>query len=101
MKKTSLCFCFAFVFSISTVQAQKELVKLWQTEANLKVPESVLYDAGTKSLYFSNIDGNYMEKDHKGSIGKMNADGKNVTIDWVSGLNAPKGIGKYKDLLYV
>jgi len=43
-----------------------------------------------KTLYFSNIDGESNTKDHKGSIGKMNADGKMVIVDWVSGLNAPK-----------
>ena len=76
------------------------LVKLWQTDTLLKVPESVLFDAGTGLLYVSNIDGQPWEKDGKGSIGKVGLDGKIINVDWVTGLNAPKGMGLYKNTLY-
>lgn len=89
--------CVAFSFSM---HSQKQLVKLWQTEPDLKVPESVIYNRQYKTLYFSNIDGDYKEKDHKGSIGKLSPDGKNKTIDWVSGLSAPKGLGIHNGMLY-
>jgi hypothetical protein len=99
--KTSPLFaglaCLALGFSM---QAQKQLVKLWQTEADLKVPESVLFNKEEQTLYFSNIEGDYKEKDHKGSVGKLSPDGKNKTIDWVTGLNAPKGLGIYNGILY-
>ena len=78
------------------------LEKLWQTEAVLQVPESVLYDAERKILYTSNIDG--MEpwaNDGKGSIGKVSLDGKVIDAEWVTGLNGPKGMGLNGDLLYV
>lgn len=77
------------------------LVKLWQTDTLLKTPESVLFDAGDKVLYVSNIDGQPWEKDGRGSIGKIGLDGKIINVDWVTGLNAPKGMGRYKNNLYV
>lgn len=101
MKTSTLFSALACVALSFSMQSQKQLVKLWQTEADLKVPESVLYDKENKTVYFSNIEGNYKEKDHKGSIGKMSPDGKNKTIDWVSGLSAPKGLGAHKGMLYV
>ena len=50
-------------------QAQThKLTQVWETEATLKVPESVRYDAGRKVLYVSNIDGEPWAADGKGSI---------------------------------
>lgn len=86
--------------TFSTIQAQHKLVKLWQTDTILKVPESVLFDS--KVLYVSNIDGTQpWAKDGKGSIGKVGLDGKIIAVDWVAGLNAPKGMGIHKNKLYV
>lgn len=81
--------------------SQHKLTRLWETDTLLKVPESVLFDAGNKVLYVSNIDGTEpWAKDGKGSIGKVGLDGKIIKTDWVSGLNAPKGLGIYKGKLY-
>jgi hypothetical protein len=82
------------------LRAQHQLVKKWETDSVLKVPESVLYSAEDNLLYTSNIDGQPNEKDGKGSIGKVGLDGKIIQVDWVSGLNAPKGLGRYGNLLY-
>jgi hypothetical protein len=91
----TICFC-------SNSFAQHSLTKLWETDTLLKVPESVLFDAENKVLYAANIDGtNPWGKDGKGSIGKVGLDGKIIAVDWVSGLNAPKGMGVYKEKLYV
>ena len=97
---TSLILCSLFV------SAQKhQLVKLWETSPVFKVPESVLFDAKSKTLYVSNIDtingSNPWTKDGKGSIGKMSSDGKTVNAEWVKGLEAPKGMGLYNGKLYV
>jgi len=89
--------CLPFQRSVAQDHA---LVKLWQTDTVLKVPESVLFDATGKVLYVSNIDGQPWEKDGKGSIGKVGLDGKIISVDWVSGLSAPKGLGLYKNTLY-
>ena len=78
-----------------------QLTKKWETEAQLKIPESVLFDAGRKVLYVSNIDGEPWGDDGKGSIAKVGLDGKIIAVDWVSGLNAPKGIAMRGSRLYV
>ncbi|HMG66579.1 MAG TPA: hypothetical protein VK588_02800 [Chitinophagaceae bacterium] len=89
------------LFISSGLCAQHTVTKLWETDTLLKVPESVLFDAENKVLYESNIDGkDPWGKDGKGSIGKVGLDGKIISVDWVSGLNAPKGLGMYKGKLY-
>ena len=95
-------FLFFAIF-ISTVSlAQPSLEKLWETDTLLKVPESVLFDAGNKVLYVSNIEGTEpWRKDGKGSIAKVGLDGKIIAADWINGLNAPKGMALYKGKLYV
>jgi len=93
------------IFSIICLQSysqKHQLVKLWETDSVFKVPESVLFDKGSNTLYIANIDGtDPWGKDGKGSIGKMSADGKNIVVEWVTGLDAPKGMGLYKGKLYV
>lgn len=89
------------IASANMLFAQHQLVKKWETDSTLKVPESVLYDAGNKVLYVSNIDGAPDGKDGKGSIGKIGLDGKIISTDWVPGLNAPKGMALVKNTLWV
>ena len=101
MKKimTSLAFvCFCLV----SINAQKATVlKLWATDTILKIPESVLVDDKENCLWVSNIDGAANGKDGKGSISKLSKTGTPINLDWITGLNAPKGMAKYKQELYV
>lgn len=78
-----------------------QMVKLWETDSILKVPESVLYHAGTKALYVSNIDGKPGEKDSRGSIAKISVDGKKIDNSWAINLSAPKGMAIFNNTLYV
>ncbi len=82
-------------------QAQSHsLVKLWETDTVVAVPESVLPDATHSFLFVSLIDGGGWDVDGKGGVGKLSLDGKKYTPDWITGLNAPKGLGRYKNRLY-
>jgi sugar lactone lactonase YvrE len=99
--KKSLITGSILLATISMKAQEHQLVKKWETDTLLKVPESVLYDADNKILYVTNIDGQPWDKDNKGSVGKVGLDGKIITVDWVSGFNAPKGMGLYKNNLYV
>ncbi len=82
--------------------AKHELVLKWETDTTLKVPESVYHDRENKVLYVSNIDGEDPWKaDGKGSIGKVGLDGKIIKSEWVSGLESPKGLGKFNGKLFV
>ena len=99
-KKLALSFLFFAALSGSQGYSQ-QLVKLWESDTTLKVPESVYFDADNKVLYVSNIDGQPAEKDGKGSIGKVGTDGKVIAAEWVTGLNSPKGMALYKNTLWV
>jgi DNA-binding beta-propeller fold protein YncE len=101
MKQT--LFTSILLVCLLTVSAQnRKLTKQWETDSLFKVPESVLYDANNQLLYVSNIDGEpHGPKDGVGSIGRIALDGKILAVHWVKGLNGPKGMGLYKDKLYV
>ena len=103
MKVQLIALLVMFFVGFSTLASAQthKLVKLWETDSSLKVPESVLLDKTNNVLYVSNIDGQPWEKDGKGSIGKVSLDGKIIATDWVGGLQAPKGMGLYKSRLYV
>lgn len=80
---------------------QHGLTKLWETDTVFRTPESVLFDGKGKRLFVSNIDGAPAEKDGKGFISIVGLDGKPISLEWIKGLNAPKGMGIYKNKLYV
>ena len=86
---------------VATAQAQAptthKLTKVWESEAALKVPESVRFDAKRKVLYVSNIDGEPWIADGKGSIAKLGLDGKIIAAEWVTGLDCPKGLALSAD----
>ena len=101
MKKIicSLALACAVLMNAS---AQKATVqKLWATDTILKIPESVLVDDKENCLWVSNIDGAANGKDGKGSISKLSKTGTPINLDWITGLNAPKGMAKFKQELYV
>ena len=97
----SIFFSAALFVVCAPAFAQHSVTKLWETDTILKVPESVLFDGENKVLYASNIDGkDGWGKDGKGSIAKIGLDGKIIAVEWVTGLDAPKGLGIYKGKIY-
>lgn len=95
----------AMLLSANTAFSQEKnisLEKQWETDTSvLRVPESVYYDAKRNVLFVANIDGASNGKDGKGFISRLSPEGKVLDRQWVNGLNAPKGMGIYKDRLYV
>ena len=81
------------------VQAQT-LEKLWEA-TGLENPESVIYDAKQKTFYVSNVVGSPTDKDGNGYLSKLDENGKIVAQKWVTGFNAPKGLGIHNNKLYV
>lgn len=83
-------------------QAAKQLTSLWQLD-DLPTPESVLYVADKKSpyLFVALIDGQGDVADGKGGIAKLTTKGELIDKNWITGLNAPKGMAVYKNHLYV
>jgi hypothetical protein len=78
-----------------------QLEKLWQTDTIVATPESVLPDMKKNILYVSLIDGGGWVADRKGGVGKLSPDGKKYDSTWITGLNAPKGMGIAGNHLYV
>lgn len=87
------------LFAQENYQSER-LTKLWETKEGIKVPESVLFSAKDNVLYVSNINGQPWEKEGKGFISKLSTKGDFISLEWVTGLNAPKGMGIYNGKLY-
>lgn len=79
----------------------QKLKKIWATEKGLETPESVLFDKKREVIYVANINGKPTEKDGNGFIAKLSPNGKYINLQWIEGLNAPKGMGVYDGKLYV
>ena len=92
---TSLIILIAF-----NLNAQEhKLEKIWETDSVVAVPESVL--PVKNILYVSLIDGAGWSADGKGGVGKLDPNGKIIDSTWITGLNAPKGMGIVGNKLYV
>ena len=77
---------------------QLKVNKLWETPANLKNPESVAYSPKQNVLFVSNVNGKPDQKDQNGFISKISpSNGSIIELNWVRGLNAPKGIAISND----
>lgn len=97
MKNSLILFLISVAFNVS---AQTQFTKLWETK-DLPTPESVLPAANGKLLYVSLIDGDASKVDGNGGVAILTADGEISNKNWITGLNAPKGMGIYKGKLYV
>ncbi len=78
-----------------------KLTLKWESDTTLTTCESVIYDSANDVLYVSNINGQPTDKDGNGFIAKLGLDGKIVQAQWVTGMDAPKGMGIYNGKLYV
>ena len=88
------------VIAALNLNAQEhKLEKIWETDSVIAIPESVL--PVKDILYISLIDGAGWTSDGKGGIGKLTPNGKIIDTAWITGLNAPKGMGIIGNKLYV
>ena len=109
-----LIFMFAFIFALSACgpspsreqtalspddpessPATSEATKVvagWTATDAMESPESAYWDPASGFIFVSQITGEPNERDGTGRISKLNADGTVVSPDWVTGLNAPKGL---------
>lgn len=105
---STVIVCSILFATTSRVISQNEnnqpkaiLEKVWETTDLLTTSESVCYDAQNQLLYVSCINGNPTDKDGNGFIARVSLTGEIITLKWISILNAPKGMGIYKNKLYV
>ena len=95
-------FTLIFMISVLCLKAQQHsLEKLWQTDTVVAIPESVLPDTKKGVLFISLIDGGGWDADGKGGVGKLGIGGNDYNPTWITGLNAPKGMGRHGKRLYV
>ena len=102
-KRIIASLVLASVLPISSVASAETLniKKLWESKAELKEPESVVYDIMRRSIYVSNINGEPDAADGNGFISLIANDGKIEKLKWVDGLNAPKGMAVFGKKLFV
>jgi hypothetical protein len=100
MENFRLPILFWLLLNTTVLSAQK-LSLTWKTDTLLRVPESVLFDEKNNILYVANINGKSDQKDGNGFISRVTTDGKIKDLQWVGGLDAPKGMALVKDILYV
>ncbi|MDD3643543.1 MAG: SMP-30/gluconolactonase/LRE family protein [Candidatus Krumholzibacteria bacterium] len=91
----------AFAACMATAANGAGLVKMWATEPVFKVPESICFDGEREILYVSNIAGKSNEKDGVGFISRLALDGTVRKLEWVTGLDAPKGMAVRGGSLFV
>jgi sugar lactone lactonase YvrE len=95
------------ILNNNQVQAQQQeqikINKVWETLAELKTPESVVYAPKQDTLFVSNIDGKPDQKDQKGFISRISLSNGSITeLNWITRLDAPKGMAIYNNSkLYV
>lgn len=78
-----------------------KLSKEWESERNFKVPESVIYNSSLEKIYVSNINGKPGKKDGNGFISILNLKGKIEKLQWITELDAPKGMAINQNKLFV
>lgn len=94
-----LILSFLVLAAINLNAQEHKLEKIWETDSVIAVPESVLPIKNI--LYVSLIDGAGWTADGKGGVGKLNPEGKIIDTIWITGLNAPKGMGVVGNRIYV
>ena len=81
--------------------AATQLTEVWKASSGLSNPESAFYDSETELIFVSNVAGAAADKDGQGWISTFSTDGKLQKGKWFSELNAPKGLGKSKGILWI
>jgi hypothetical protein len=93
-----------FIMILISLQAEEstlELKQVWACDPILETPESVIYDPVDSLIYVSNIVGDPLAVDGNGYISRLSKEGEVLQLKWITGLNAPKGMGIHNRILYV
>ncbi len=90
-----------FMVAAGAVYSQYSLQKVWATDTVLATPESVLYWEDKDQLLVSLINIKFKESERRGAIALLNSGGEIIDTNFITGLRGPKGMGVYKDFLYI
>ncbi len=72
----------------------------WTVTEGVATPESIYFDEASGFIFSSQIVGMDTEHDGNGRIAKLGGDGTVIDANWVTGLNAPKGLRSYQGTLW-
>lgn len=98
MKRLIVC-CLALA-GCSTGSLLPAQIKPWVATEGMNGPESAYVDLDTGLLFVSQVGGGPVDKDGNGRISKLSLDGRVLAADWVTGLNAPKGLRSFRGTLW-
>ena len=98
-----IIFFFGLLILVLNVSLKAQIVKISETEAVFKAPESVAWDSIRNCLYVSNFTAPLKEGSYYGShtVSKVSMRGEILDADFVTGLSCPTGICIWKDKLYI
>jgi sugar lactone lactonase YvrE len=99
--RTTVWIRSIFLSAILALLATPALAEELWSLSGLKEPESALFDPQRNVIYVSNVAGEANAKDGIGFISKVSPDGKLIELEWVKGLNGPKGLVMNGNKLYV
>src|SRR4051794_18275789 len=113
MLKRSLYVLFACALTACNSEPAREAVpaaapapppkpavkELWNVTLGIDAPESAYVDSKTGEVYVSLIGGMPDKKDGNGRIAKISPDGRTTNATWADGLNAPKGLKAWDNVL--
>ena len=72
----------------------------WSVTDGIATPESVYVDSASGWIFSSQIDGTPDGRDGNGRIVQLGGDGHVMSANWVTGLNAPKGLRSHHGTLW-
>ena len=83
------------------IKEHERLTKVWETPADLKIPESALYDEKRDVLYVTSYSRLRASQANTGFVSKVRLDGTVQELKWVTGLDGPCGMAILGETLYV
>jgi hypothetical protein len=84
-----------------TKEITPSLELVWESDTLLITNESVLYYPEGEQLFVSNINGQPLDQDENGYLSIMKPDGSIEVQEWITELDAPKGMAEANGMLYV
>ena len=101
MASKRLFFATAGVAALlSTAAHAADLEVVWEADG-FDGPESAVLDSDADTIYLSNVNGAPNEADGNGYVSKLSTSGEVTEKEWVTGLDAPKGMALHDGMLYV
>ena len=91
---------WSVVLAFAVPQTPPPTTPRWTVTEGMDSPESAYFDPVSGFVFVSQIGGQAAARDGNGRISKLTLDGTVIAADWVSGLNAPKGLRSHQGTLF-